>query len=85
MFHQVIFKSRRDHHHPVRMAVQKAGDLCQSPVQQRIAVAHADRGQRLRPKIAHLEHKGDALAAGQPPACDSDQQLRRRRNHNVRP
>src|SRR5229473_3706891 len=66
------------------MTVQEGGNLCQSPVEQRIAIADADCGQRLGPEIAHFENKRNALPPGEPPPGESDEQLWGGRNHHLR-
>src|SRR5262250_3225338 len=80
---QVILEGWRNHHDLVGSAIEKARDLSETSMQQRILRPHTDGAQRLRPKIADFKDERYTLPECNPPAGKPDQQLWGSRDHHV--
>src|SRR6266481_4449812 len=73
MLHEVIFKSWGYDDEVAGVPVEERRNCAERAMKQRILASSTNRSKSLRPKVAHFEHKGNALPPCNPPSGHADQ------------
>src|SRR6266550_1287424 len=84
MLNEMILERGTDDHDVITAAIEKSCNATKSAMQRASFTTGSNCSQRFRPQVANFENKRNALPPRYPPSRKSDQQLRRRADHNVR-